>query len=277
MRPPFSVFEPDPSRETPVVVEVPHAGLDVPAVFAPLLLARARCIAKDADLYVDELYADAPSRGATLLVAHVSRYVVDLNRGEADVDGDAVAGVRGPLRAPRGLIWRLSTEGEACIPRALTRAEVDARLDAVYRPYHAELTRIVERKLRRFGFAVILAAHSMPGTSRPVPGEPATRRADVVPGTQGRTTAHERFIDAVDRHARDAGLSVLHDDPYRGGFTTRHYGKPRSSVHAVQVELARRLYMDESSLVPTPKAFASLRAFCTGLVGRLGEVRPPGG
>jgi N-formylglutamate deformylase len=78
--------------ETPLVVEVPHAGLSVPPHFATTLLAPARSIARDADLFVDELYAGAAGEGATVLVSHVSRYVVDLNRAETDVDFETVAG-----------------------------------------------------------------------------------------------------------------------------------------------------------------------------------------
>ena len=76
----------------------------------------------------------------------------------------------------------------------------------------------------------------------------------------------------MDAHAREAGFSVEHDEPYRGGFTTRNYGKPASGVHAVQVELARRLYMDERTFVRN-SGFQPLRAWCTSLVEKLAAVR----
>src|SRR5690606_17594060 len=97
--------------ETPLLVEVPHAGLHVDAPSLAHLAAPARSIGRDADLYVDDLYADAPSRGATLLVAHISRYVVDLNRSERDVDADAVEGTSTAARATRGIVWRLTSDG----------------------------------------------------------------------------------------------------------------------------------------------------------------------
>lgn len=277
MRAPFSLKEPEPSRETPLVVEIPHAGLDVPPELALTVLAPARAIARDADLYVDTLYEGATDEGATLIAANVSRYVVDLNRSEADVDSESVTGARSAPKAPRGLIWRLSTDGDACIPGPLSARELAARLAAVYRPYHAAVARAIEHKRKRFGFAIVLAAHSMPGSGRSGHGDAGTPRADVVPGTQGRTTAEHGIIEAVETHARKAGLSLRHDDPYRGGFTTRHWGRPDEGVHAVQVEIARRLYMDEATLVPRNGAFDTTRTWCRELVARLGQHVPTRG
>jgi N-formylglutamate amidohydrolase len=265
------VHEPEASAETPVIVEVPHAGLHVPAPLSPTLLAPVRALARDADLYVDELYADAPEEGATLLAAHVSRYVIDLNRGEDDVDGETVDGAPFGVARPRGLVWRITTENERCLGRPLTRRELAERLDEVHRPYHRALRALVERKKERFGVAVILAGHSMPSVGRSAHGDPGAPRADVVPGTQGRTSAHARLIDVVDAHARRAGLTVQHDEPYRGGWTTQHYGRPRDGVHVVQVELARRLYMDESSLRRS-ELFERTRRFCRELVAELGAA-----
>lgn len=263
------VVVPPRAEETPVVVEVPHAGLDIPAHFRPPLVVPARAIARDADLYVDELYEDAPLEGATLLVAKTSRYLVDLNRAEDDVDASTVVGATSAGARPRGLLWSLTTDNERVLARPLTRAELEERLDEVHRPYHRALRELLEAKRKKFGHAVLLAAHSMPSVGRTAHGDAGAKRADVVPGTQGRTTAAARFIDAVDAHARAASFSVLHDDPYRGGYSTRHHGRPQEGIHAVQVELARRLYMDEATLRKKPEAFATLRAWCRSLVRAL--------
>jgi N-formylglutamate amidohydrolase len=268
---PFELIEPAPERETPVLVEVPHAGLAVPPEILAQIEVPASSLARDADLYVNELYADAPQEGATLLYATLSRYVVDLNRAEDDIDAESVQGGPSGARAPRGVIWRVSGEGERVFPAALPRAELERRLGAYHRPYHAEVRRILARKLERFGVAVVLAGHSMPSHARWASGELGPARADVVPGTRGRTTAEPRLIDALEAHAKGAGWSVRHDEPYKGGFTTSHYGRPRERVHAIQVELARRQYMDEEKLVPHTR-FHEVRAWCRGLVAKLGEL-----
>ncbi len=274
----YTLTEPERS-ETPLVVEVPHAGIHVPAAYLANLVAPARSIGRDADLYVDELYADAPLEGATLLVAHTSRYVLDLNRAEGDLDNEAVIGGQANgARMPRGLIWRLTTDGEPALGHPLSRAELDARVADVHRPYHAALRAVLERKKAKFGYAVLLAAHSMPSNARdPISRrgpETAFARADVVPGTQGRTTSAGVFIDVVDTHAKAHGFTVRHDDPYRGGFSTRNYGMPSQGLHAVQVELARRLYMDEATLI-RGRSFDALRRFCRALVAKLGQTALP--
>lgn len=271
MRAPFEVFEPT-AEETPVIVEVPHAGLWADGPALATLVAPARSLGRDADLWVDELYADAPSRGATMLVAHVSRYVVDLNRSERDIDAESVEGAQSRVRATRGVIWRLTSDGLQVLDAPLPRGELERRLAAYYRPYHAALRALIDEKRARFGYAVVLAAHSMPSTGRAMHGDPHVERADVVPGTRGRTSAAAELIDAVDRHARAARFSVAHDNPYQGGFTTVHYGRPREECHVVQVELARRLYMDETTLEKNA-GFDRLRAFCGDLVSAVGAVQ----
>ncbi len=275
MGPAFSVVEPA-AEETPVVVEVPHAGLMLDGPALATLAAPARSIGRDADLWVDELYAAAPTYGASLLVAHTSRYVVDLNRSERDVDAETIEGAPSHARATRGIVWRLTSEGNRVLDAPLPRRELDRRLETIYRPYHQALAALIERKRARFGFALVLAAHSMPSLGRgrgDGTGDSTARRADVVPGTRGRTSAAHSFIDAVDAHARSVGFSVAHDEPYQGGFTTVNYGRPAEGVHVVQVELARRLYMDEVTLQKS-KSFDRMQIFCGDLVGRLGGIRP---
>ncbi len=267
----FSVHEPD-SGETAVVVEVPHAGLFVDPEALSTLAAPARALARDADLYVDELYADAPLEGASLLVAHVSRYVCDLNRAENDVDALAVEG--GKLaNAPHGLVWRTTTDATPALDGPLPRAELERRLEHIYRPYHATLTALLERKRQRFGFAVLLCGHSMPSRGRAGHSDPGRNRADVVPGSRGRTSAALPVIDAPERVALELGWSVAHDDPYRGGFSTAHYGRPTRDTHAIQVELSRRLYMDERNLSRKSNDFNATRRYCRTLVAALGQLK----
>src|SRR5215510_13791220 len=100
---PFDRIDPPAHAETPLLVEIPHAGLHVPASIRPAILAPPEAMERDADRFVDELFADAPLEGATLLVGRCSRYVVDLNRAEGDIDAEAVEGAPPGGRAPRGV------------------------------------------------------------------------------------------------------------------------------------------------------------------------------
>lgn len=259
-----------PSRdETRVVVEVPHAGLAVPDALRDDIVVPADTLLRDSDLYVDRLWADAPEHGATLLVATTSRYVVDLNRAEDDVDRDTVADHPAPRPTQaRGVVWRTSTDGRPALKRPLTHRDLEARLEAYHRPYHRALAAEVARKRERFGSAVLLAAHSMPSARGS-----HLARADVVPGTRGGTSASHSLIAVVEKHFRDAGLSVRHDDPYKGGYTTAHYGRPLRDIHAIQIELNRALYANEATSEPDEKAIDELRRVLAALVTKLGAFR----
>jgi N-formylglutamate amidohydrolase len=257
----------------PVLVEVPHAGLLVPDSVRGELLAPEDAVLRDADIYVDRLYQNAPKLGAALLAAKISRYVVDLNRAQDDVDAATVSDHPTPAGAqPRGVVWRSTTDGRPILARALTYQALLARLSRYYVPYHAALQRTLTDLRERFGYAILVAGHSMPSLGRSMHADPGSRRADVVPGTCGRTSADPRVIDLVDAHFRAAGLSVRHDDPYRGGFSTSHYGRPRERWHAIQIEINRALYVDERSCTIKQPEFDRLQHVLDALVVQLGAL-----
>jgi N-formylglutamate deformylase len=265
----FSLTMPE-TGERPVLVEVPHAGLAIPDRVRGEVVVPLGVVLRDSDIYVDKLYAHAPRAGASLLAAQVSRYVVDLNRAPDDVDPETVPDHPDPRGVqPRGVVWRVTTDGRPALREPLTYAALEQRLRLVHAPYHQALESELERKRARFGHAILLAAHSMPSASRIGSSAP---RADVVPGTRGRTTADARVIDLVDRHFREAGLTVRHDDPYRGGWSTSHYGRPAQGWHAIQVELNRALYVDERTGRPRDGQFEALADLVVELVRKLGEL-----
>jgi N-formylglutamate deformylase len=258
-------------NRTPVIVEVPHAGLAIPGALRDDILASDEAIARDADLHVGALYAHAPEVGAALLTARYSRYVVDLNRAPDDIDLGASEPGAGRLGQPRGVVWRVTTEGRPVLRRPLDSVSLQQRLDLYHAPYHQALRAELERTRAEFGFAVLLAGHSMPSTVRRGARD-VERRADVVPGSLGGSSTDRRVLDLVEQHFRSAGLSVRHDDPYRGGFTTAHYGRPAEGWHAVQIELNRALYMDETTLEPKTREFETLQALLRDLTRRMGEL-----
>jgi N-formylglutamate amidohydrolase len=256
-----------------VLVEVPHSGLQVPPEVESEIDATPLAMLRDSDIYVDQLYQRAPEHGATLLVSRVSRYVVDLNRGPDDVDSAAVPRhPKGRHIPARGVVWRAGTDGTPLLRAPLTVEQFTRRLELFYEPYHRTLREVAARIREQHGRVVILAAHSMPSAGRPMFGGGEIRRADIVPGTRGRSSADGRIIDLIDSHFREAGLSVKHDDPYRGGWTTSSYGLPKRGQHAVQIELNRALYVDEKTSEIKPKDFAQLQTVLDQLVGKLGKL-----
>jgi len=258
---------------SPVLVEVPHSGLRVPPEVESEIDATPSAMLRDSDIYVDQLYQRAPENGATLLVSRVSRYVVDLNRGPDDVDSAAVPRHPKARHIPaRGVIWRARTDGTPLLRTPLTVEQFARRIELFYEPYHRTLRDVAAQIRERYGQVVIVAAHSMPSTGRRTVGGGEVRRADIVPGTRGRSTADGRIIDLIDSHFREAGLSVKHDEPYRGGWTTLTYGAPKRGQHAVQIELNRALYVDEQTSEIKKNDFAQLQTVLDQLVGKLGNL-----
>ena len=126
---------------------------------------------------------------------------------------------------------------------------MERRLAAYYRPYHAALSAELARLRERFGYAILLDAHSMPSraTEKLHSDSPGSRRADIVPGDLLGHACGGWLSDATDAFWRSEGYSVERNQPYRGGGITRRHGTPDRGVHAIQVELNRGLYMDEQS------------------------------
>ncbi|MEM9068112.1 MAG: N-formylglutamate amidohydrolase [Myxococcota bacterium] len=255
------------------MVEIPHAGLAIPERVRDDLNAPRDGIFRDADIYVDKLYANVTDHGASKLEALTSRYVVDLNRAPHDVDLQTVPDHPAPRGVqPRGVVWRMTTDGRPLLRRPLSFEALQQRLETFHRPYHDALRTELNRLRAEFGFAICLAAHSMPSVGRALGSERSTRRPDVVPGTRGKTSADKRLIELVDEHFRSAGLSVRHDDPYRGGYTTAHYGRPAENWHVVQIELNRGLYVNEATSEPKTGDFEKLQVVLKQLVARVADL-----
>jgi N-formylglutamate amidohydrolase len=168
------------------------------------------------------------------------------------------------------VVWRLTSDNLPVLRDRLPESEYQRRCTLYYRPYHDTLWRLLQRKRDRFGFAVLLCAHSMPAPRAPfAPALRAELDADLVPGTRGRSSAAAEWIDLVEQCARRQHWRVQHDIPYRGGYSTGNYGRPHEGIHAIQIEIARRLYMDEATLSRTAEGFASVRGFARQLVSQL--------
>jgi N-formylglutamate deformylase len=258
---------------SPVVVSVPHAGIATRGfddTLSPDL--DVRC---DADLYVDRLYRMADSDGPSACVAaHLSRFVCDLNRDPDDVSPGAVPEHPAPRNSDgRGFIWAVTTTGSPALLRPLSLAEWQART-ALHAAYHEELAGALDRARRRFGFAILVDGHSMPSLGRQGHQDPGRRRADVVPGDRDGMSCAPWLSQQVGEHFRGSGYSVAFNDPYKGGFITAHHGQPASGIHAIQIELRRDLYMDETTFAIREEGFARLRATLAELLASLERFRP---
>ena len=271
----FALLQPTPDGALPLVCDSPHSGTHYPGDFRhclPLHLLR-----RGEDTHVDTLWSAAPAAGAALLAARFPRTYIDVNRSLADLDAELLAEPwPEPLRPGektrlgRGLLWRMLDARTAIYDRRLSVAEVRARIDNYYLPYHQALTSLVDAAKARFGAVWHLNLHSMPSDAYERLGIASDRPlADFVLGDRDGTTCEPAFVTLVEEQLRSFGYSVSRNDPYKGVDLISRIGHPAQQSHSLQIEIRRPIYMDEASCEPHA-GFPQLQRDLTRLLGVLG-------
>jgi N-formylglutamate deformylase len=224
--------------DSPLVIDVPHSGTYVPEALRPRLTTVAQTV-PDTDWHVEKLYAFAAAEGATLFCATHSRYVVDLNR---DPSGAALyAGADNTELCPTRTFGNDPIYVGGSEP---TQAEVADRIAGSFAHYHAALEAEIARTRDRHGFAIVLDGHSIRGV---VPRFFEGRLPDLNLGTaSGTSCAPELEACATRVLAGAEGFTHIVNGRFKGGWITRHYGRPQEGVHALQLEIAQDCYMDEA-------------------------------
>jgi N-formylglutamate deformylase len=277
--PAFEVLAPS-ALSGPVVCNSPHSGNFYPAAFIAQSRLDLLTLRKSEDAFVDELFSDSVAYGVPLMRAHFPRAFLDVNREPYELDPrmfdgrlPAFANTRS-LRVAGGLgtIARIVGDAREIYDRRLPVDEALARIELYYKPYHRALRELIVNAQRRYGLAVLIDCHSMPSNAN---GRDERPRADIVLGDRYGTSCAPLVTDVIEEALRDLGYSVLRNKPYAGGFITEHYGDPASSLHAVQVEVNRALYMDEREYRKTER-FERLRADLGRVVARLADASTAG-
>ena len=238
----------------------PHSGRRYPTALLSASRLDAMALRRSEDCFVDELFAGAPALGAPLIRAHFPRAYIDANREPYELDP---AMFDGPLpgfcntRSPRvmaglGTIARVVASGADIYASKLSVAEGLERIERLYKPYHRDLTLLLEERRRLFGHAILIDCHSMPSVGGPMDFDPGRRRADFILGDAHGAACASAVVEAVAGVLRGLGYRVTHNAPYAGGFTTTHYGRPAEGLHALQIEINRDLYMDERTYARKP-------------------------
>ncbi len=235
------------------MLDSPHSGTVYPDDFDHL---PPRAVVRQAeDTHVEALYATAPDVGATLIEALFPRAYIDPNRHHADIDAALLAEPwTGPMTPSRktelgiGLVWRLAHGGVPMYARKLSAAEVRRRITDFYEPYHASVTGALDERHAAFGSVWHINCHSMPAVGDVMSEDPGRARADFVLGDRDGTTCAPEFTAFVASTLTGFGYDVAINDPYKGVELVRMHGRPREQRHSLQVEINRRLYMDESTL-----------------------------
>ena len=257
-----------PRGDLPVLLSVPHSGRDYPDWLVDMAAGGRPALASLEDPLVDRLVWRAVNLGVGAVIARAPRAAVDCNRSEDEVDPAVVEGrrrerltarARGglgivPGRTPNhGFLWR----------RAIAPAQLDDRLEQAHRPYHRAIGEQLDLLLDRFGCALLMDCHSMP--------PPAAGVAPIIFGDRyGRTAGPWVSREAI-RIAREAGFAADLNDPFAGGFVVERHADPRRNVHAIQLEIDRRCYLDPALDRPG-RGFNEVACLIESLAVGLGEL-----
>ena len=258
--------------QVPLVLDSPHSGFDFPDDFGSVLSEFD--LREGEDCFVDELYLPATERGVGLIAALAPRTYIDLNRHAGDVDLELIEGGRWPgehvpsgkARLGKALVWRTLDDGRAIYDRKLAASEVRRRIERFHAPYHAAVREAIAATHARFGRSWHINCHSMNAVGG-VQGEGGAGRArpDFVVGDRDGTTCDAGFTEFVRAFLADLGYDVRVNDPYKGVELVRAYSNPAEGRMSLQLEINKRLYMDEATRAKNAN-FATLQGQLLELV-----------
>jgi N-formylglutamate amidohydrolase len=254
------------AKAVPLLIDVSRSGREYPREYrSPLPFTTVH---DNVSMYVEDLWAGAPEVGATLLYCSFPNTWIDVNRNELDmdpaiVDGTWPVGLKPTKRTLEGLglIKTKARYGEPFQERKLTIAEIEERFSTYYRPYHAELKRIVDDLYGRFGVLRQISCHCMSAVGAPTHPDAGKPRADFcVSDLGGRTASKEAMALIVDT-LKSYGYSVSVNEPYVGNELIARHGNPARGIDSIQVEINKKLFMDTQTFRATeglPKVKADL-------------------
>jgi N-formylglutamate amidohydrolase len=273
---PFIQYGPA-AAAVPLVLDSPHSGRDFPADFDAAVTQFD--LREGEDCFVDELYLPATELGVPLLAALFPRTYLDPNRHHGDIDLELIEGGHWPhehvpsgkSRIGKALVWRTLDDGRPIYSRKLRVAEVVARIERCHAPYHARLRALLDETHRRFGAVYHVNCHSMPAIGgKQGEGGEGVPRADFVLGDRDGTSCDPAFTEFVRATLAAMGYQVAVNDPYKGVELVRAYSNPAAARHSLQVEINKKLYMDEASRT-RHEGFARLQADLARLVEAISE------
>lgn len=265
------------TKPLPLVFDSPHSGADYPADMRAV--PATAVLRQSEDAFIDALFGHVTVLGAVLAKATFPRCYIDPNRPEDDIDVNALDGIwPGPVNPGvnigrgAGLVWTKILGLQSIYARKLTVAEVQARIENYWRPYHDTLSAELDRLHKEFGAVWHVNCHSMPSRGNEHSIDGAVARADFVLGDRDGTTCEAAYTEVVRDFLAGRGYDVAVNWPMKGVELVRRHGRPGEARHSLQIEINRRLYMDEVAITKndryrdTAAVVADMNAVIAGFV-----------
>ncbi len=238
---PYKIISPTSSR-VPIVISVPHCGVQFPSDIKNDYKQDLIKAPDDTDWFVDQLYDFAPGLGMTMITAEYSRWVIDVNRDPESkplyTDGRIITAL---CPATTFLGEPIYTDHR----NEVSPSEVKRRLDTYYWPYHNKIQELLTDLKNEFGQVLLWDCHSIRQFVKTIQAE---KFPDLILGTVDEKSADAAFISSVLKDLGSSTYQLQHNHPFKGGFITRYFGKPLEKQHALQLEMAKVNYMNDSEL-----------------------------
>jgi N-formylglutamate deformylase len=247
-------IRPAEGTEVPIIISVPHCGTDFPDELKGEYKSNLISAPDDTDWFVHHLYDFAPSMGMMLISAKYSRWVIDLNRNPQSKplysDGRIITAL-----CPTSTFLREPLYKD--LRKEVDQTEVNRRLEKYYWPYHQKIEENIDRLKKKFGKVLLWDCHSI---RQVVPTIQKEKFPDLILGDADGTSASPGLIESTLGVLDHGTYTVNHNHPFKGGFITRHFGKPTENVHALQLEMTKVNYMDDQELNYHPDRANKMRS-----------------
>ena len=224
----------------PILLSLPHCGTTIPDDLRDQYKSELVQKLDDTDWFVDQLYSFSLSMGITMISASYSRWVIDLNRDPQSIplytDGRVITGLCPTTNFLGEPIYKDHR-------KEIDSIEVTRRLEIYYQPYHNKIQELLNDLKDEFGKVLLWDCHSI---RQLVPTIQKEKFPDLILGDADGTSASPGIIESVLGVLDHSSFSISHNHPFKGGAITRHFGKPSINQHAIQLEMTKLNYMDDS-------------------------------
>jgi len=247
----FKLLKPENNKKKPIIVSSPHSGTYIPSKLSKNKSITSNDNMNIQDMFVNDLSYNFNKYGITVLQTIISRLVIDLNRNINEIDPNIIINLPSNVnfeisektRAGIGLILTKDINGKEIYPNGIEWREIKNRINLFYDPWHKILRNEIEEISKQFGCAFLIDLHSMP--SEQVYG---IKLPDFVIGNVFNTSSDKIVSEELKNLINKNGYSCSFNKPYSGGFITKNYSQLNKNVQCIQLEINKKLYMDEMNI-----------------------------
>ena len=248
-----SIVEPV-SLTSGVVFALPHSGRDYGVSFLNQSILDQLSIRSSEDAFLDQLIDGIEKYGAPKIIANAPRAFIDLNRSTDELDPALISGIKNNIKNPRissglGVIPRVVSHGKEIYRGKLSFEQAQSRIKYYWKPYHTDLSNLLQRSQSVFGQSLLIDIHSMPHEAVSMQSS-FIKPPEIVVGDRFGMSSDPEFTNLVISILKQHEFRVAKNTPFAGAFITKHHGKVKKRIHALQLEIDRSLYMDEEKISP---------------------------